>query len=309
MKNSSIKFVLITGLALLTCSAPLHAQSLKQLFDAVANNDQGRPNNKAQVNPKTASAASAPGDTVMPNKILQAFADAARQNPNDTSAGDMTMKALGLLVGGGGVSAADSAAAIKSFMTCTGGSGVEYQTLTVSTSSRGGTGKDTANLYFTNAGNGRSEMRINMPGVMTNEMIVIGRAGNPKFSVSLYPESKTYSLNIIDSSLLNSGLQTYRVSRIGVESVRGYKCIHSKLTTTTGSGVFKSTSTSDLWTSTEVPGYDIYKKLTSIHSYQAGMSQALEQAGCSRIYCKNANGGKWIFHEHGADKSGKEKSA
>ena len=292
MKNSLIKFSLMNGLVLFAFCASLHAQSLKQLFDTVTQNDQSHTGNKTvQANSNTANLASTPADTVIPYKVLQAFADAARQNPNDTSAGDMTMKALGLLAGGGGVSAADSAAAIKSFTAGSGGSGIVYQSITISTPAKGSTSKDTANLYLTNSGNARSEMRINMPGAMSNEMIVIGHASNPRYSVSLYPESKTYSLNIIDSSLLHSGLQTYRVIRIGIESSQGYRCIHSKLTTTSGSVIFKSTSAMDLWTSTEVPGYDIYKKLVSVQGYQAGMMQALDHAGCGGFIVKTEASG------------------
>ncbi len=43
------------------------------------------------------------GDTASTKKVLGAFAKAAQQNPNDTSSADVTMKALGILAGGGGV--------------------------------------------------------------------------------------------------------------------------------------------------------------------------------------------------------------
>ena len=190
------------------------------------------------------------------------------------------MKALGLLAGGGGVSAADSAAAIKSFMTGSGGSGVLYQYLTVATSKQMGTTKDTTVKYLCNSGDGRSEMRINMPGAVSNKMINIGRAGQPKYSIMLYPESKTYSLNIIDTSLINSRLETYQVTKLGNETVQGYNCIHATITSTTNSGFFKSSTTFDIWTSVEVPGYSLFEKLMTVQNVQPKMMQALEQAGC-----------------------------
>ena len=54
-----------------------------------------------------------PVGAVPPLKELGAFAKAAEDNPNDTSAADLTMKGLGNLMGGNqDISAADSAAAI-----------------------------------------------------------------------------------------------------------------------------------------------------------------------------------------------------
>ncbi|MDP4130195.1 MAG: DUF4412 domain-containing protein [Bacteroidota bacterium] len=313
MKSTIRKSALLTGMIVFIYGGQIKAQFLKRLLndvqqtaenradnkatsttnkalDKVDNSTQSKPktnNSSTAASPSTAGSSSAtPADKAASNSVLGAFAKAAQQNPNDTSAADLTMKALGLLAGGGAVSAADSAAAIKSFTAGAGGSGILYQSITTTISSKAVVSKDTATVYFTNTGSGRSEMRINIPGAMSNKMITIGHAANPKYSVSLYPDTKTYSLNVIDSALINSGISKYQVTRVGTETVQGYRCVHSKLTSTTGSGVFKSSSTMDLWTSTEVPGYDLYKKLSSVQGYQTQMIQALDRAGCSGYILK-----------------------
>jgi hypothetical protein len=280
-----------TFIVLFACfySTSLQAQFLKKIMANVRQTAQGRANSKADQAADSALQEKGPGspsDTAATNKVLGAFAKAAQQNPNDTSAADVTMKALGILVGGGGVSAADSAAAIKNFMTGSGGNGVFYQYLTTATSKQMGTTKDTTMKYLCNSGDGRSEMRINMPGALSNKMINIGRAGQPKYSVMLYPDSKTYSLSIIDTSLINSGRETYQVTKIGNETIQGYNCIHSKIISATNTRFFKSATTFDVWTSTDVPGYALIQKMIRVENIQPKMMQALEQAGCGGFFVK-----------------------
>ncbi len=222
--------------------------------------------------PGTGSGAGLTGggiDTSGMGRVLGAFAKTAAENPNDTNQADLISKSLTRMVSGDGVSAADSAKAIKSFMTASGGSGVLYQTVTTTTSKRGST-KDTSSTWLTTNGEGRSEMRIPMPGVVTPKFINIGRISEPTYSVMLDAGARTYSLNIIDTALLNSGIEKYQVTRIGTETVAGYSCIHSRIVSTTGSGMFKSSSTMDLWTSTAVPGYAIYSKLVTFQSSTGG---------------------------------------
>ncbi len=229
------------------------------------------------------------GDTSGFTRVLGAFAKTAQENPNDTSQADLLMKSLGRMTGGDGVSAQDSAAAIKSFMSARGGSGVLYQTITTTITKRGTT-RDTNSTWLTVAGEGRSEMRIPIPGAVTPKFIVIGRANEPTYSVLLDAEGKTYSLNIIDTAFLHSGIEKYQITRIGTETVGGYSCIHSRWVSTVGSGAFKSTSTMDLWTSTSVPGYEVYSKLISFQSSSGGMLGALNKAGAGGFLVKMTAG-------------------
>jgi hypothetical protein len=227
-------------------------------------------------------------DTSSIRRVLGAFAGAAADNPNDTSSSDLTMKALGRLIGGGGVSKADSDAAIQLFKSSQGGSGVYYESVTTITTKSHGTQKDTNSICFTNNGEGRSEMTLPIPGVKTNKMVVIGRVTRPGYSILLDDAKKTYSLNVIDTALINGGGEKYTVTRVGEETVLGYRCVHSKLTSRNA----LSTMTMDLWTSTSVTGYEQFKKLMSISKVTPAMVAALDKAGCNGYVVKLMSGDK-----------------
>jgi hypothetical protein len=239
------------------------------------------------------------------NSVLDAFAKAAAANPNDSSGADLTMKALNMLTGGVSVSAQDSAAAISSFKKSSGGSGMHYEYSMMMTG-KNSTTKDSSNLFFTDGGEGRLEMKIPIPGVQMKRTVSLGHFDQPKFTVLLYPESKTYLLRIIDPSMMSAG-QTYQVTKIGTETVLGYSCIHSKLVSTVGSGRFKSTSTIEIWTSTAVPGYSLYKKMSSMQTSQMAMFKALENAGASGIFVKMMVAGKDYSYEQNLIKAEESK--
>jgi hypothetical protein len=178
------------------------------------------------------------------------------------------------------ISPADSAAAIKSFMTGSGGSGLLYRyldTYDYKRKQKDSTFRDTMSIAITDSHDTRSDI-----GLLGME--VIGHAGMPKYSMILYPQNKTYSLNIIDTAAINSGGQgTYQVVKVGNETVQGYHCIHSKLTISYGKG---SAVTEDLWTSTEVQGYAVLKKMEAIQNVTPKMMAALDQAGCGGFFIK-----------------------
>ena len=176
-------------------------------------------------------------DTAATTKLLNSFAQAAAANPNDTSSADLTMKALGIFTSGPTISKQDSLAAISSYKTASGGSGLHYMYLMVMRDKKGATSTDTSQTYFTNNGEGRGEIEIPVPGYKMPKMITLARANARRFSLMLHPDKKTYSLNVIDTSL--SGKTNYKVTRIGTETVQGYSCIHSKLVEST-SGLSKT---------------------------------------------------------------------
>ncbi|HVU54787.1 MAG TPA: DUF4412 domain-containing protein [Puia sp.] len=281
------------------------AQFFKKILDNVKNTAQNRADGKASqttdkaidkvLQPTGSKSGTTPGttgatgtaDSASVRKVLGAFGGAAADNPNDTSASDLTMKALNRLIGGGGVSKADSAAAIQLFKTSQGGSGVYYEMLTTMTSKKGPL-KDTNLMYFTNSGEGRTEMSIPIPGVKTGKMILLGRAGQPRYSMNIDDAQKTYSLNVIDTGLINSNGDEYTVTRVGEETVDGYHCTHAKLVSKSR---FSST-TMDIWTSTSVPGYSIYKKLLNVNKVTPGMVAALDKADCNGFFVKVLTSGK-----------------
>ena len=272
-------------------SIPLNAQIFKKLINSVTQSAQKKANNKVDSSVQTKLNSSSSGDTASTNRVLSAFAKAAADNPNDTSAADLTMKALGNLVGGGGVSKADSVSAIKSFTSAKGGSGFYYQsitTITNSSSKNKSTNNDTTNTIFTVGGDARSEMNLaGMMGVKGgSSLLILQHLNQPRYSLVLDPSDKTYSLNVIDTSLINSGTEKFQVTKMGTETVRGYNCTHAKLVSTTGSGMFKSSTSMDVWTSTEVPGYSLLVKAMTTRNVTPKMMQALRQAGCEGYVVK-----------------------
>ncbi|MEO8111559.1 MAG: DUF4412 domain-containing protein [Ginsengibacter sp.] len=297
MKKLMVFLITLTSM-FCAASDSVQAQFLKKIMNTVKGTTENRANDKAAQStskaidqaeqPSQNSSSEGYGDTASTNKVLSAFAKAAAQNLNDTSAADITMKALGNLTGGGGVSAADSAAAIKAYMAANGGSGTYYEYTVVSTTREHGTIQSTSKLYFTNNGEGRSEMNLAaMMGAKNGTpLIVIGKIIQPHYSVVIDNENKEYSLNIIDTSLTNMVHQKCQVTKIGNETVNGFNCIHAKLVSTTGSGMFKSTSTEDIWTSADVPGYATFKKATIQQNITPAMTKALNDAGCGGFFVK-----------------------
>jgi hypothetical protein len=235
---------------------------------------------------------SAQSDRDAVNNVLGAFAKAAAANPNDSSSADLTMKALGMLVGGTSLSHEDSVKAINNYKTAIGGAGVHFRYQMTTSGNKISSIRDTSQLYFTNEGEGRMEMRIPMPGVHMNQMITLGRINARKYSISLYADSKTYSLNVIDTARMLQYGGSYQVNKIGTEQVGGYSCIHSRLISTRNSRLANSASTTDIWTSTSVPGYALYSKMLAVQASQTGMLQALEKAGCGGIMVKMVVTGK-----------------
>ncbi|HEY5461617.1 MAG TPA: DUF4412 domain-containing protein [Hanamia sp.] len=304
MKKLSICTTIFFALLICFYSNNLQAQFFKKIMNTVKNTAQNRANNQASqstnntidkaVSGKTSNTNNSSmqgGDSASTNRVLGAFAKAAQDNPNDTSMSDLLGKSLGNLTGGGGVSAADSVAAIKSYMSADGGSGTYYEYSIETNTKKTGTTKSTSKLYFTSNGEGRSEMNIAamMGAKNSSALIVIGKTNQPHYSIILDEEEKSYSLNVIDTSLINSNFEKYKVTKIGNENVQGYNCIHARVVSTTGSGMFKSSSTMDVWTSVDVPGYAVFKKATIQQNVQPAMTKALDDAGCAGFFVKMTN--------------------
>lgn len=303
MKNTRQFCISLLMVFLFAISSKGQSGFMRDVLNAVKNTAQNPANNTAsqttnkaidQVDPATQSkshsgssggSTASPSDTTALHGVLGAFAIAAAANPNDTSAADLTMKALSMMAGQKQVSAQDSANAIKTYLSAAGGSGLHYE-YAITINGKKSTTKDSSEYYFTNEGEGRGEISIPMPGIHMNKMISIGHANQPGYTIMLYPESKTYSLTIRDTSLMIKTEEGDHVTRIGTESIQGYPCVHLKIVTSSGSGRFKYSSTMDVWTSSAVPGSALYKKMTSLLSVKTGMIRALENAGGSGVFVK-----------------------
>lgn len=179
------------------------------------------------------------------------------------------------------MTAADSAA-VKSFMTATGGGGMLYEYRVVYDFRKNGkdsTLVDTMSQAISDAHN--THVNMDMLGM---KMQLLGHASQPGYSIVLYPEVKSYKLNIIDTAILHADKMTYTVTRIGTETVAGYSCVHGRLTITSAGQ--KTPIVEDIWTSTGVPGYAEMKKLMTLHNVTYKMLDALDQAGCGGFMVK-----------------------
>jgi hypothetical protein len=173
------------------------------------------------------------------------------------------------------MTAADSAA-VKTFMTATGGSGMLYQYRVAYDFKRNGKDSALVDTMSSAYSNGYTHVDMDMLGM---KMQLLGHVNQPKYAVVLYPESKSYKLNIVDSALQHADNMTYTVTKIGTETVAGYSCVHAKLSIVTTDR--KTTVVEDIWTSTAVPGYAEMKKLTvGTKNISLKMLDALDQAGC-----------------------------
>jgi hypothetical protein len=260
MKKAYACLVIIL-LAVLYCPA-VRAQFLKNLVNNVtqkmANKAVGNNTNTAV---KSDSVAKAANDSAMLAGIMGKMAAATKPVP-------MT---------------AEDSAAVKSFMTASGGNGLFYQYQTrydFKGKTKDSTVVDTMSTAISDAHNTHVDM--DMLGM---KMTIIGRASLPKYSVIVYPGMKCYKLNIIDTAAINSGNATYTVTRIGTETVAGYSCIHSRMTVTTGKDK-NATVIEDIWTSNAVPGYAQMKKMMTNQHVTPKMMQMMENAGCDGFIVK-----------------------
>ena len=183
------------------------------------------------------------------------------------------------------VSPADSAAAIQSFKTGSGGTGLQYKyhiTYDWKIKGKDSITQDTSTTSITNAPiSSCSEI-----GMLGAKVHIIVHAANPKYSMWVYQQNKKYSLMIVDTANINShDHMNYQVTKVGNETINGYSCIHSKLTITNNIGK-ANPITEEIWTSSDIPGYANLKKLMTMQQVTPKMIQALDQAGCGGFFVK-----------------------
>jgi hypothetical protein len=94
------------------------------------------------------------------------------------------------------MTAADSAA-VKTFMTATGGSGMLYQYRVAYDFKRNGKDSALVDTMSSAYSNGYTHVDMDMLGM---KMQLLGHVNQPKYAVVLYPESKSYKLNTVDTA-------------------------------------------------------------------------------------------------------------
>lgn len=268
------KIVLIAALFLGVRGA--QAQFFKKVLDQVKQTTQNRANSKADATTNKAIDKVGGGTST---------GSGSGSGGSDSAAADQAINIMNKLVGGGGVSAADSAKAIQSYRTANGGSGVFYQLVTVMTGQMNR--RDTSSVWMTSGGEGRKDMTMFGSG----RIVTIGRIAEPTYSITLDDGQKTFSLNVIDTSLINNS-QGYKIEKLGSETAAGYPCTHVRITSSIGKGAFKSSSVSEVWLSTAVPSYTMLKNGLLAASQQIGMMKALHDAGVDGFFIKMTASGK-----------------
>lgn len=309
MKLKTCKVVpIFLLLVFLAFSNALHAQFLKNILNNAKQTVQNRANDKANNAANTAldkldptnksknNGATTPNSSGKSDqdRVLGGFAKAAQDNPNDSSMSDLLSKGLGNIMGGNGVSAADSAKALSAFKS-TGKSGntrcIYFEITNEVINDKGQKSSNINKEWFTSDGRVRGEMDLaGMIGdaagykVKAKPIVIIGRANMPNYSVTLNDDDKTYSLNVIDQALLKQEGEKYKAYVIGTETVNGYSCKHAVLK---GKNLVM-----DMWMSTDVPGYDVYKKAAAASSVGGNFMSALQAAGADgfpvKIFMENS---------------------
>jgi Domain of unknown function (DUF4412) len=180
------------------------------------------------------------------------------------------------------ISPADSIAAMRNFSSASGGSGYEYKYhITYHWKIRGkdSVSQDDQRTCFTNSRNSSTE--ISMLGARSR---IIGNGNMPHYSLWVYPDTKNYSLKYLDTAgAASRDRATYQVTKVGTETVGGYTCTHAQLKTSYGRG---TSTTQDIWTSKDIPGYSVIQQMFSGSNVTPKMMQALDQAGCGGFFVK-----------------------
>jgi hypothetical protein len=252
-------------LAILTMAALIPVVSRAQFFKSIVDNMKQTLVSK-QVNNSAQSSAKPDSSARMTGSLSNVLAKLPPENSIKSTAG---------------ISPADSAAIIKSFMTGRGGSGILYQyKVSYTFKKKDSISRDTLSMSISEGRELRSDMSL-----FGAKMEILGHASLPGYSMVVYPGNKTYLLNISDSAALNANDgATYQVSKIGAEKLMGYNCIHSRLTVFTPG--LKAGLAEDIWTSTEVPGYSTFKKLISVQNVSPKMMRAIEESGSGGFFVK-----------------------
>lgn len=120
----------------------------------------------------------------------------------------------------------------------------------------------------------RSEAKIGAQGMQMN-MVFLHMFKNPDLAYRIDDAQKTYTEIDLKAAreARTKNDTTYEATKVGVETVRGYSCIHSRLTDASG-------NESDIWTSKDIANYyEIAKMMGPNAPANEGMTKALKAIG------------------------------
>ncbi len=173
-----------------------------------------------------------------------------------------------------------------------------YYELTTTSSGKDNTINMTTKMFVSSKGKMRSETYIYNSANRDKNLapiVSIGRSDKPDESIIIDDSAKTYSVNHIDSTDLNSGFKTESTAtKIGEEKILGFNCVHAKIISNKKiGGFFNETDTIDLWRSNEVPMQasvkdlmDRFESKTGNSMYSQSAADQLKQMGCEGFMVK-----------------------
>lgn len=193
---------------------------------------------------------------------------------------------------------ASMAGATNISSTSTGSGDDYYYELTTNSSGKNMSISQVTKMYVSSKGDMRSEMEIHNSANGSQPsapIIMIAHADKPGESFDIDDSAKTYTINHIDSSNLNTGEKINSIAtKIGDEKIMGFNCVHARVISKKTMGSFYSTiDTIDLWKSNDVPQQSAVKKLmaktesgTGNSMYSTETAGQLQQMGCDGMTVK-----------------------
>jgi predicted small secreted protein len=180
-----------------------------------------------------------------------------------------------------------------------GGSGDDmYYELTITSAGKDFSMNGVTKMFVSSKGDMRTEMNLtnSVSGNKNSAPIVlIGHSDKPDESVSIDDSAKTYTVNHINRTDLNTGEKTQStVTKIGDEKILGFNCVHARIISAKNIGNFYSNiDTFDIWKSNDVPMQSTVKKLmsqfesrTGNFMYEPAVAGKLKQMGCEGFMVK-----------------------
>lgn len=179
------------------------------------------------------------------------------------------------------------------------GSGDDYfYEITINSTGKNMKISQLSKMFVSSNGDMRSEMEIqnSADGNKASAPIIsIAHANKPGESIEIDDSAKTYTINHIDSSDLDTGEKiNSTATKVGDEKVMGFNCVHARIISKKTMGSFYSTTdTIDLWKSNEVPQQSSVKALMNFFEsgkgnsmYSTETADQLKQMGCDGFTVK-----------------------
>jgi hypothetical protein len=181
--------------------------------------------------------------------------------------------------------------------------GVLEMKMTTSTKDGEGGGGGTLNIAVSKPGT-RCEMKMEMGGMGMN-IVVLQKNDTPDILYHLNDAEKTYSeidlAKMREMGAQHQNTRTYKVEKLGQETLLGYKTQHVRVKETSASG--DDTVTTELWTAPDLLSFESFSKMQMRRGGAEGgaaLFKALKDSGADGLPLKSitpAGGGATVTME------------